>query len=149
MSIELSHPPRGTTIGFDRLAKMLDAARLPDTSFPPFNIEQRDDGRYRVTLAVAGYAPDEIVVTFKPGELVIRGTKADRPGPESRYLHRGIALRNFLRRFILEEHIQVTAAEHDNGLLHIELEREIPEEKKIRTIPIATVPASIATADPA
>lgn len=138
MTIELPPLLRGTTIGFDRLTKLLDAAaQMPDTAFPPFNIEKRDDNRYRVTLAVAGYAPEEIDVSFKQGELAIRGTKAGKPeAGDVHYLHRGIALRSFLRRFVLEEHVVVTGAEHVNGLLHVELEREIPEAKKLRSIPI-------------
>jgi molecular chaperone IbpA len=129
-----------TTIGFDRLASMLDQMAGIDNdggNYPPFNIELLDENKYRLTMAVAGFSRDELNIEVKENVLSVRGQKAaDRE--EGRYLHRGIATRNFERRFQLADHVIVTEAEMSNGLLHVQLVRELPEAMKPRTIKIAT-----------
>jgi molecular chaperone IbpA len=129
-----------TTIGFDRLAGMLDQMAGIDNdggNYPPFNIELLDENKYRLTMAVAGFSRDELAIEVKENVLSVRGQKAsDRE--EGRYLHRGIATRNFERRFQLADHVIVTAAEMSNGLLHVELVRELPEAMKPRTIKITS-----------
>ena len=130
-----------TSVGFDRLATMLNAAHRPDQSggYPPYNIVTRDENNYRITMAVAGFAEDELKLTSELNHLTITGEKADdEPDENSQYLYRGIATRSFERRFNLAEHVRVTAARLDNGLLHIDLERELPEVMKPRSIEIQT-----------
>lgn len=129
-----------TTIGFDRLAAMLDQMAGIDNdsgNYPPFNIELLAENKYRLTMAVAGFSRDELGIEVKEGVLSVRGQKAtDRE--DNKYLHRGIATRNFERRFQLADHVIVTEAEMSNGLLHVELVRELPEAMKPRTISITT-----------
>ncbi len=129
-----------STIGFDHLANMLDNMSGVDRdsgNYPPFNIELLDENKYRLSMAVAGFGKDEINIEVKENVLVVKGqTKAD--GDETEYLHRGIATRNFERRFQLADHVQVNEAEMKNGLLHVELVRELPEAMKPRTIAIST-----------
>jgi molecular chaperone IbpA len=128
-----------STIGFDRLARLVDSANRFDTAptYPPYNIETTGEDSYRLTMAVAGFARDEIDITVEKNSLVISG-KAQKEDEETqgRYLHRGIARRAFERRFSLADHIKVTGASMDNGLLHVDLVREVPEEAKPRQIKI-------------
>lgn len=128
-----------STIGFDRLTRMVDAASRLDNAalaYPPYNIEKTGEDAYRLTMAVAGFASDEVDVTVHENTLTVTGkTKTDEDG--SRYLHRGIARRAFERRFSLADHIKVTGASLDNGMLHVDLVHEVPEEAKPRKIAIA------------
>ena len=127
-----------STIGFDRLTRLVDAAARADNAalaYPPYNIEKTGEDAYRLTMAVAGFARDEIDITVQENTLVISG-KAQGEDEANRYLHRGIARRAFERRFSLADHIKVTGASLDNGLLHVDLVREIPEAAKPRTIKI-------------
>ena len=125
-----------TGVGFDRLAKMLDEVNTVDApTYPPYNIERTGDDTYRITMAVAGFTPDELAIEVKSHALTVTGEKADR-SEQVNFLHRGIAARNFERRFQLADHVEVTGAEIENGLLHIDLKRELPEAMKPRTIKI-------------
>ena len=129
-----------STIGFDRLARLVDSATRVDTAspaYPPYNIESTGEDSYRLTMAVAGFSRDEIEITVQQNSLVISG-KAQKEGEETqgRYLHRGIARRAFERRFSLADHMKVNGASLDNGLLHVDLVREVPEEAKPRQITI-------------
>jgi len=128
-----------SSIGFDRLARMVDAATRVDNtalSYPPYNIEKTGDDAYRLTMAVAGFGRDELDLTVHENTLIVTG-KAHKEEENSRFLHRGIARRAFERRFSLADHIKVTGASLDNGLLHVDLVREIPEAMKPRQIAIA------------
>ncbi len=131
------------TVGFDRMFNMLDTATRLDESapgYPPYNIEKTGEDSYRIVMAVAGFGEADIEVTAKENSLVVTGKKDKAPeGPAERYLHRGIATRAFERRFDLADHIRVTGARLENGLLHIELLRELPEAMKPRSIAIETV----------
>jgi molecular chaperone IbpA len=130
-----------STIGFDRLARLVDAATHVDSaalSYPPYNIEKVGEDAYRLTMAVAGFSRDEIELVVQENTLFITG-KAQKEEENGRYLHRGIARRAFERRFSLADHIKVTGASLDNGLLHVDLVREVPEAMKPRTIKIAGV----------
>ena len=147
-SLDLS-PLFRATVGFDRLASALDAAsRLDESaySYPPYNIEKTGDDSYRIVMAVAGFGEDELDVTAKENTLTITGKKAaagnGAENGETKYLHRGIANRAFERRFDLADHIKVTGARLENGLLSVELVREIPEAKRPRSIKIGTVGGS-------
>src|SRR5262249_44239285 len=126
------------TVGFDRVFDLLDSvvSQPGANGYPPYNIEKTGDNAYRIVMAVAGFSEAELNVTQKEEELLVTGqTKAS--GEDSRqFLYRGIAGRNFERRFQLAEHVKVVGAKLANGLLVIELQREIPEEKKPRTIAI-------------
>ncbi|MGB0734210.1 MAG: Hsp20 family protein [Pontibacterium sp.] len=126
-----------SAIGFDRLASMIDNASRNDNqpSYPPYNIELLDENSYRITMAVAGFERNELTIQSENSTLTISGTKqADKA--ERRYLHQGIAARNFERRFQLADHVRVTGANMENGLLHVELVQEIPEAMKPRLIEI-------------
>lgn len=126
-----------STIGFDRLLRLADAAtRFDGSGYPPYNIESTGENAYRLTVAVAGFAADELDVTVKENELLVTG-KSKKDEASTAYLHRGIASRAFERRFQLADHIKVAGASLDNGLLHVDLVREVPEEKKPRKIEIA------------
>ena len=136
-SIDLS-PLYRASVGFDRLFKTLDQVnRLEDSAFsyPPYNIAAVDENQYQVTMAVAGFAEDDIEITTEQNVLSVSGQRADE-NDDAKYLHRGIATRSFERRFNLADHVRVTGAEMENGLLHIYLEREIPEAMKPRKIEI-------------
>jgi molecular chaperone IbpA len=127
-----------TTVGFDRLLTLLDsmsngAAETP--VFPPYNIERLSDNEYRITMAVAGYRPEDLKIEVKENVLSIRAEKAETE-QERRFLHRGIAERNFERRFQLADHVEVGGADLKDGMLHIDLKRELPEKMKPRTIAI-------------
>ena len=129
-----------STVGFDRLAGMLDqlmAGDAPAPTYPPYNIEKTGESAYRITVAVAGFGEDDLNVEVKNQQLTITANKRETEG-ESRpaYLHRGIAERGFERRFQLADHVKVNGAELVNGLLHVDLVREVPEELKPRTISI-------------
>ena len=131
-------PLHRATIGFDQIADLMDRALSADgsqTSYPPYNIEKTADDAYRISIAVAGFSEDELSVEVKENALVVAARKADPEGERS-YLHRGIATRAFERRFTLADHIRVTGASHENGMLHIELQREVPEALKPRRIAI-------------
>src|SRR3954467_2482294 len=129
-----------SSIGFDRLARMVDSATRVDNtalSYPPYNIETTGEDAYRLTMAVAGFARDELDITVHENTLIVTG-KAQREDENGRYLHRGIARRAFERRFSLADHLKVTGASLDNGLLHVDLVREVPEGMKPRQINIAS-----------
>ena len=127
-----------STVGFDRLANIMDQVLSSDVStqtYPPYNIEKTGDDAYRISVAVAGFTDDELSIEAKDGQLVISGKKAAEDGERS-YLHRGIATRAFERRFQLADHVRATGAVTENGLLHVDLVREVPEALKPRQIAI-------------
>ena len=128
------------TVGFDRMADLLDRVLTQDTgasTYPPYNIEKTDETAYRISVAVAGFAESELSVEQREQELVIAARK-DQGASEGRtYLHRGIATRAFEKRFQLADHVRVTGAAHENGMLHVDLVREVPEALKPRRIEIA------------
>ena len=131
-----------STIGFDRWADLFEAANRVNPSasaFPPYNIEKRGDDAYRITMAVAGFGESDIEVTVQENLLVISGKLEDSKALEISYLHRGIAARVFERRFNLAEHVNVADARLINGLLEVDLVREVPEAKKQRRIEIKTI----------
>ncbi|HEY2682091.1 MAG TPA: Hsp20 family protein [Bradyrhizobium sp.] len=124
-----------SAVGFDRLFDLVETAqRSAEDNYPPYNIERLADDRYQITLAVAGFSPDEISITAEQNVVTIEGSKADKPGAE--FLYRGISTRQFKRQFSLADYVQVKGAAFDNGLLRIELLREIPEAMKPRRIAI-------------
>jgi molecular chaperone IbpA len=126
-----------SSVGFDHLASMLDSLGNLDSDqgFPPYNIERLSENEYRVTLAVAGFGDSDLMIEMKEGTLSIRGEK--KPEDKQReYLHAGIAARSFERRFRLADHVEVSGATLENGLLHVDLKREIPEAMKPRIIAI-------------
>jgi molecular chaperone IbpA len=123
-----------TAIGFDRLARMLDSAQTADVSYPPYNIERTGEDSYRLTMAVAGFGPDDIELTVKDNALFVAGRVAQAGNGE--VLYRGIAGRPFERRFVLADHIVVEGADLRNGLLHVALKRVVPEALKPRRIAI-------------
>src|SRR5210317_866871 len=126
-----------SAIGFDRLANMLDAASRNERqpSYPPYNIELTGENAYRISMAVAGFSQEELEILSESGNLVIRGQKAEEQ-VERQYLYQGIAARNFERRFQLADHVRVESATMADGLLHVDLVREIPEAMKARRIEI-------------
>lgn len=131
-----------STVGFDRLARMLDeASSFEAPSYPPYNIEKLADDEYRITMAVAGFAPEDITIEVKGSALTVSGKKAEKAEAKSEFLHQGIASRAFERRFQLADHVQVQGAGMENGLLHVSLKREVPEALKPRTIPVNGVQA--------
>lgn len=128
-----------STVGFDRLSRMLETGMLNDgeNAYPPYNIAKITDDQYRITMAVAGFTQDEIEITSKENQLLVQGRAQERDDQKTvTYLHRGIAARAFERRFQLADHIKVENAALENGLLTISLVREIPEEMKPRKIQI-------------
>jgi molecular chaperone IbpA len=132
-------PFRRTTVGFDRLFDMLENTGLGQTqeNYPPFDLIKLGENDYRIELAVAGFRSDEIDITAQQNVLIVTGKKKDEPeGKGSDFIYRGIATRSFERRFALADHIQVRGAELNDGLLSIELVREIPEAMKPRKIEI-------------
>jgi molecular chaperone IbpA len=131
-----------TAIGFDRLARLADAATSADVSYPPYNIEKTGEDSYRLTMAVAGFGPDDIELTVKENTLVVSGRAASEPKNE--VLYRGIAGRAFERRFVLADHIVVDGASLQNGLLHVGLKRVVPEEAKPRRIAVTSGTPSLA-----
>jgi molecular chaperone IbpA len=133
-----------STVGFDRLFTMLDSLAQPDNgqSYPPYNIERTGEDAYRISMAVAGFAEDDIAIEAHRNVLTIKGDKPEARDETSEFLHRGIAARAFERRFQLADHVEVVGALLKNGLLHIDLKRSVPEEMKPRKIAIQPTPAS-------
>lgn len=126
-------------IGVDRMADLIDRAMRSegDRSYPPYDVEKTSDDGYRITLAAAGFAAHELEITAQPNLLIVTGRKAREEEDGARtYLHRGIAARNFERRFELADYVVVTSASYDNGVLSIDLTREVPEALKPRRIEI-------------
>jgi molecular chaperone IbpA len=129
-----------STIGFDRLLDLVETSqRAGEDNYPPYNIERLAEDRYQISLAIAGFAPDEIAVTAEQNVVTIEGSKSDKT--EREYLYRGISARPFKRQFNLADYVQVKSAAFDNGLLKIELVREIPEAMKPRRVAINGAPA--------
>jgi molecular chaperone IbpA len=128
-----------STVGFDRLSRLLETATTGDeaASYPPYNIEKLSEDSYRITMAVAGFGIDDLNIVAHQNSLTVTG-KANKDEPTGQFLYRGIAGRAFERRFQLADFIKVTNASLQNGLLHIELAREVPEAMKPRSIPIVT-----------
>ena len=127
------------TVGFDRFADLVDRVLTQDVAqptYPPYNIEKTDENAYRISLAVAGFTDDELSVDVRENALIVAARKGEEADGRT-YLHRGIATRAFERRFQLADHIKVTGASHENGMLHIDLVREVPEALKPRRIEIA------------
>lgn len=128
-----------SSVGFDRLFRLLDEAQGAEPqSYPPYNIERLGENAYRITMAVAGFASDELAIEAKGNSLTVTGKKSDKAAPGTEFLHQGIAGRGFERRFQLADYVEVKGAELANGLLHISLERVVPEAMKPRQIAIAT-----------
>ena len=137
-SYDLS-PLYRATVGFDRMMNLLDSAARVDESapsYPPYNIEKIGEDSYRISMAVAGFAEEELDLTVTENSLVISGKKDKAVEKDAKFLHRGIANRSFQRSFELADHIRVAGAALENGLLHIDLVREIPEAMKPRSIKI-------------
>ena len=133
-----------SSVGFDRMMRLLDTATRADESalsYPPYNIEKTGESAYRITMAVAGFAEDELNISVQEGVLTVSG-KAHRDEEQAQFLHRGIARRAFERRFELADHIKVSGASLVNGLLHVDLVREVPEAMKPRSIKIETKAAA-------
>ncbi len=132
-------PLHRSTIGFDRLFSLLDSAANVDASaptYPPYNIERLGENEYRVSMAVAGFGEDDLNVEIKENTLTVVGKRGGADGDDEKLLYRGIAARTFERRFQLADFVEVAGANLENGLLHIDLKREIPEAMKPRTIAI-------------
>lgn len=128
-------PYRRSTVGFDRLFNLLEAGAREDDGYPPFDILKDGEDSYRITLAVAGFAPEDIEVVAQQNQLTVKGNRA-ADNERGEYLHRGIATRAFERRFQLADFIEAGAASFENGLLSIELRRVVPEAMKPRKIEI-------------
>jgi molecular chaperone IbpA len=139
------------TVGFDRMADLVDRVMAQDTSsstYPPFNIEKTDEDAYRISIAVAGFTDAELGVEQREQELVVTARKA-KDESQRTYLHRGIATRAFEKRFQLADHLRVTGATHENGMLHVDLVREVPEALKPRQIEIGTSSQKVIEAETA
>ena len=138
-----------STVGFDRMAGLMDqlmAGDAPAPSYPPYNIEKTGENAYRISIAVAGFGEDDLNIEVKDLSLTVTAKKAEtEEGDKPVYLHRGIAERGFERRFQLADHVRVSGAELVNGLLHIDLVREVPEALKPRTIAIKNGASTQAT----
>ncbi len=136
-SIDLT-PLYRNTVGFDRLASLIDSAFSTEgtsAGYPPYNIEMKADNEYAITLAVAGFKEDELEIQVEKGVLTVKGSKEQ--ASESRFLYQGIATRSFERRFELADYVEVKAANLDNGLLTIDLAKEVPEAMKPKSIAIS------------
>lgn len=136
-------PLHRSTVGFDQLADMMDRVFSNDAgqpSYPPYNIEKTDDDVYRISIAVAGFSAGDLGLEVKENALIVTAKKVDGDDARS-FLHRGIATRAFERRFQLADHIKVTGASHEDGMLHVDLVREVPEALKPRQIEIASLKA--------
>ncbi len=128
------------TVGFDQIADLMDRALSSDVgqnTYPPYNIEKTADDAWRISIAVAGFAENDLAIEVKDRSLQVTARKAE-DDTERKFLHRGIATRAFERRFHLADHVRVTGASHENGMLHIDLVREVPEALKPRRIEIAS-----------
>lgn len=127
-------------VGFDRMADLMDrvAADVAQPTYPPYSIEKTAEDAYRISIAVAGFSPEELSVEVKDGALYVSAKRAPEAAQKT-YLHRGIATRAFERRFALADHVRVSGAVHENGMLHIDLLRETPEALKPRRIEIGSV----------
>ena len=143
-------PLMRTAIGFDRLARLADtaAAATNAQTYPPYNIEKTGEETYRLTMAVAGFRPDDIEITAQDNTLIIAG-RVRQEAPQGQILHRGIAARGFERRFVLADHLVVEGADLRDGLLHVALKRVIPEALKPRRIAIGGAMPSVIANDPA
>ena len=133
-----------STVGFDRLFSMLDQMAASETTgqtYPPYNIERTGENAYRITIAVAGFAESDLSLEARENTLTVKGEKKAEAREGAEVLYRGIASRAFERRFQLADHVEVKGASLENGLLHIDLAREIPEEKRARSIPIGRAEA--------
>ena len=132
-----------SSIGFDRFASLLDSVAKFEANgqtYPPYNIERTGDDAYRITMAVAGFSENDLSIEVKEQTLTIAGAKSQDEGAD--YLHQGIAGRSFERRFNLADHVEIVGASLENGLLHVDLKREIPEAMKPRTIKIGKAKAA-------
>ena len=128
-----------TTVGFDHLSNLLDSVNRTENTangYPPYNIESIDSDRYQITMAIAGFTEEELDIQQEKQTLTVKGVKPQEDESAKNYLHRGIAARNFERRFQLADHVEVTSAKLENGLLDIQLVRVIPEAMKPKSIPI-------------
>ena len=125
-----------STVGYDRMFDLLDSASREDSGYPPYNIEKTGEDAYRITMAVAGFGPDDLTVVAQDNVLTVAGKQKDGDSGTPQFLYRGIAGRAFERRFNLADHVAVAGANLANGLLHVELKREVPEAMKPRTIRI-------------
>jgi len=137
-------PMHRATIGFDQIADLMDRVLNTDVaqpSYPPYNIEKTADDAYRISIAVAGFSENDLSIEVKEHALFVSAKKRDEDGSDKTYLHRGIATRAFERRFHLADHIRVTGASHVDGMLNIDLVREVPEALKPRRIEIGKTPA--------
>ena len=129
------------TVGFDRIADLMDrvlSTEVAQPTYPPYNIEKTAEDAYRISIAVAGFSPEELTVEVRDGSLYVSARKASDEA-ERNYLHRGIATRAFERRFAMADHVRVAGATHEHGMLHLDLVREMPEALKPRRIEIAHV----------
>jgi molecular chaperone IbpA len=131
-----------STIGLDRFLDLVEAARhaAGDNNYPPCNVERLSDDRYRISLALAGFSPDDVAITAEQNVLTVEGRKADKG--QHKLLYRGISSRPFKRQFVLAPHVRVEGARFDNGLLQVELVREIPNATRPHRIPIDNLSAS-------
>lgn len=132
------------TVGFDQIADLMDRVLTNDVAapnYPPYNIEKLGDDAWRISVAVAGFSDAELNIEVRENALIVAAKKAEDETPR-RYLHRGIATRAFERRFHLADHVRVTGATHADGMLHIDLVREVPDALRPRRIEIAKAPAS-------
>jgi molecular chaperone IbpA len=143
------NPLYRTLVGFDRIASLMDQASRLDAApgYPPFNIEQVDEDSFRIELAVAGFAQDDLSIEFKQNSLTVSGARK-QPETQRNYLHRGIAERSFERRFGLADHVRVAGAKLENGMLTVSLVRELPEIMKPRKIEIGAATAAAPKAKP-
>jgi molecular chaperone IbpA len=149
-SYDLS-PLYRATVGFDRMADLLDRVMTQDvgsSTYPPYNIEKTDEDAYRISIAVAGFTEADLGVEQRETELVVTARKA-KDETQRTFLHRGIATRAFEKRFQLADHVRVTGALHENGMLHIDLVREVPEALKPRQIEITRAQPNVIEAETA
>lgn len=134
-------PLHRASVGFDQIADLMDrmmTQEVSQPSYPPYNIEKTSDTGWRISLAVAGFSTEDIAIEQRENALVVSARKAESEEDKAKtYLHRGIATRAFERRFTLADHVRVTGASHENGMLHVDLVREVPEALKPRRIEIA------------
>jgi molecular chaperone IbpA len=138
-TIDLS-PLYRSFIGSDHLASMIDAAARNEkqNTYPPYNIELLEEDKYRITMAVAGFSKENVVIEVQENTLLVNGKKEQAPEEKRKFLHKGISERNFERKFQLGDNVKVLNADLENGLLHIDLERVVPEAKKPRRIEIGS-----------